>query len=50
MRDVSALAAASTRVRGIHGPLSGPVSGDFAQAFGFCATSEGAEQSYTNPR
>ncbi len=46
MRDASALAAASTRVRGIHGALSGPVSGDFAQAFGFRATSEGTEQSY----
>ena len=41
MRDASALAAASDRVRGIHGALSGPVSGDFAQAFGFRATAEG---------
>lgn len=38
------LARASTRVRGIHGALSGPVSGDFAQAFGFRATSDGIEQ------
>lgn len=40
------LAAASKRVRGIHGALSGPVSGDFAQAFGFRATSDGIEQLY----
>lgn len=46
MRDASALAAASTRVRGIHGALSGPVSGDFAQAFGFRATGDGIEQLY----
>ena len=38
------LAKASTRVRGIHGALSGPVSGDFARAFGFRATSDGIEQ------
>jgi len=38
------LAKASTRVRGIHGAVSGPVSGDFARAFGFRATSEGIEQ------
>ena len=46
MRDASALAAASPRVRGIHGALSGPVSGDFAQAFGIRATAEGIEQLY----
>ena len=46
MRDASALAGASDRVRGIHGALSGPVSGDFAQAFGFRATGEGIEQLY----
>lgn len=40
------IAAASTRVRGIHGALSGPVSGDFAHAFGFRATDEGIEQLY----
>lgn len=40
------LAAASKRVRGIHGALSGPVSGDFARAFGFRATSDGVEQLY----
>jgi citrate lyase subunit beta/citryl-CoA lyase len=33
-------------VRGIHGALSGPVSGDFARAFGFRATSDGIEQIY----
>lgn len=46
MRDASALAAAISRVRGIHGALSGPVSGDIAQAFGFRATSDGIEQLY----
>jgi len=46
MRDAHALAAASSRVRGIHGALSGPVSGDFARAFGFRATSDGIEQLY----
>lgn len=40
------LAAASPRVKGIHGALSGPVSGDFARAFGFRATSDGTEQLY----
>ncbi len=40
------IAKASTRVRGIHGALSGPVSGDFARAFGFRATSDGLEQAY----
>ena len=40
------LAKASTRVRGIFGALSGPVSGDFARAFGFRATSDGCEQAY----
>ena len=40
------LAKASARVKGIHGALSGPVSGDFAHAFGFRATTEGIEQLY----
>lgn len=40
------LAAASPRVKGIHGALSGPVSGDFARAFGFRATVDGIEQLY----
>ena len=40
------IAKASSRVRGIHGALSGPVSGDLARAFGFRATSEGLEQMY----
>ncbi|HEY0185379.1 MAG TPA: aldolase/citrate lyase family protein, partial [Rhodopila sp.] len=46
MYDAYHLAKASTRVRGIHGALSGPVSGDFARAFGFRATSAGEEQLY----
>jgi citrate lyase subunit beta/citryl-CoA lyase len=44
MLHASALAAASPRVRGIHGAISGPVSGDFARAFGFRASMEGSEQ------
>ncbi len=40
------LAKASPRVKGIHGALSGPVSGDFARAFGFRATTDGTEQLY----
>jgi len=46
MYDAYNLAKASTRVRGIHGAISGPVSGDFARAFGFRATSGGDEQLY----
>jgi citrate lyase subunit beta / citryl-CoA lyase len=46
MHDACALAKASPRVKGIHGALSGPVSGDFARAFGFRATSDGIEQLY----
>jgi citrate lyase subunit beta / citryl-CoA lyase len=46
MRDAYEIAKASPRVRGIHGALSGPVSGDFARAFGFRATSDGIEQLY----
>lgn len=46
MYDAYNLAKASARVRGIHGAISGPVSGDFARAFGFRATSGGEEQLY----
>lgn len=46
MHDACALAKASPRVQGIHGAISGPVSGDFARAFGFRATLEGTEQLY----
>jgi citrate lyase subunit beta / citryl-CoA lyase len=46
MYDAYNLAKASSRVRGIHGAISGPVSGDFARAFGFRATSGGEEQMY----
>jgi citrate lyase subunit beta/citryl-CoA lyase len=46
MHDACALAKASSRVKGIHGALSGPVSGDFARAFGFRATTDGIEQLY----
>lgn len=40
------LARASARVKGLHGAISGPVSGDFARAFGFRASLEGSEQLY----
>ncbi|HEY3849121.1 MAG TPA: CoA ester lyase [Acetobacteraceae bacterium] len=46
MYDARDLAKASPRVKGIHGAISGPVSGDFARAFGFRATTEGVEQLY----
>ena len=46
MHDAYNLAKASPRVRGIHGAISGPVSGDFARAFGFRATTGGDEQLY----
>jgi citrate lyase subunit beta/citryl-CoA lyase len=46
MQRACKLAKASPRVRGIFGAISGPVSGDFARAFGFRATEEGAEQLY----
>lgn len=46
MYDACNLAKASTRVRGVHGAISGPVSGDFARAFGFRATAGGEEQLY----
>lgn len=46
MHDACALAKSSPRVKGIHGAISGPVSGDFARAFGFRATVEGPEQLY----
>ncbi len=46
MYDAYNLARASGRVRGIHGAISGPVSGDFARAFGFRATAGGEEQLY----
>ncbi|HET6606575.1 MAG TPA: CoA ester lyase [Rhodopila sp.] len=46
MYDAYNLAKSSSRVRGVHGAISGPVSGDFARAFGFRATSGGEEQMY----
>ena len=50
MQDAHALAKASRRVKGIFGAFSGPVSGDFARAFGFRATDEGLEQVYLNSK
>ncbi|MDE2007653.1 MAG: CoA ester lyase [Rhodospirillales bacterium] len=46
MLHAADLAGASPRVKGLHGAISGPVSGDFARAFGFRATLEGSEQLY----
>ena len=46
MLHAAELAGASPRVKGLHGAISGPVSGDFARAFGFRATLEGSEQLY----
>lgn len=50
MQDAHALAKASRRVKGIFGAFSGPVSGDFARAFGFRATDDGLEQIYLNSK
>lgn len=44
------LARASSRVKGICGTVSGPVSADVAQAFGFRATTGGVEQYYMNSK
>lgn len=44
------LARASSRVRGIVGTVSGPVSADVAEAFGFRATLGGVEQYYMNSK
>jgi citrate lyase subunit beta/citryl-CoA lyase len=46
MKFAYELAKASTRVRGIHGAVSGPVAADFSRAFGFKATMGGLEQIY----
>ena len=46
MLHAADLAGASPRVKGLHGAISGPVSGDFARAFGFRDTMEGSEQLY----
>lgn len=50
MLHAADLAGASSRVKGLHGAISGPVSGDFARAFGFRATNEGTEQLYLASR
>jgi citrate lyase subunit beta / citryl-CoA lyase len=50
MLHAADLAGASPRVKGLHGAISGPVSGDFARAFGFRATNEGTEQLYLASR
>ena len=50
LQRAESLARASTRVRGIVGTVSGPTSGDVAQAFGFRATLGGVEQYYMNSK
>ena len=50
LQDAELLAAASARVRGIVGTISGPVAADVAQAFGFTPTMGGNEQLYMNSK
>jgi citrate lyase subunit beta/citryl-CoA lyase len=50
LQRAESLARASSRVRGIVGVISGPTSGDVAQAFGFRATLGGVEQYYMNSK
>lgn len=50
LQNAESLARASKRVRGIVGTVSGPVSGDVAQAFGFRTTRSGVEQHYLNSK
>ncbi len=46
LQDAHALAAASSRVKGIVGTVSGPTAADVARAVGFRATRGGVEQQY----
>lgn len=50
LQRAEALVRASDRVRGIVGTVSGPTTGDVAQAFGFRATMGGIEQYYMNSK
>lgn len=50
LQDAESLASASPRVRGIVGTVSGPVSADVAQAFGFRASMGGVEQYFMNSK
>ncbi len=50
LQRAESLARASARVRGIVGVVSGPTSGDVAQAFGFRTTLGGVEQYYLNSK
>ncbi len=50
LADARQLAQASERVAGIVSSISGPVSGDIAEAFGFNASLEGLEQLYMNSK
>jgi citrate lyase subunit beta/citryl-CoA lyase len=50
LQNAESLAAASTRVKGICGTVSGPVTADVARAFGFRASMQGVEQYYMNSK
>ena len=50
LHDARLLAAASPRVRGIVGVVSGPVTADVARAFGFRASFAGTEQLFMNSK
>lgn len=50
LQHAEALARASTRVRGIVGTVSGPVTADVARAFGFRPSMGGVEQYYMNSK
>jgi citrate lyase subunit beta/citryl-CoA lyase len=50
LQDAEQLVAASSRVKGIVGVISGPVAADVAQAVGFVPTIDGTEQLYMNSK
>ncbi len=50
LHDAHRLAKASTRVKGIVGVISGPVTADVARAFGFRPSLEGTEQLFMNSK
>lgn len=50
LQDAELLVAATPRAKGVLGTISGPVTGDVAQAFGFQPSLEGVEQQYMNSK
>ncbi len=50
LHDAHLLAKASSRVKGILGVVSGPVTADVARAFGFRASMSGTEQLFMNSK